>query len=216
MMNYNMRSIAIVSQKGGSGKSTLSVHLAVAALRTGQRVAVIDTDPQGSSAAWGDSREADEPAVVAIVAGELPSAIEEARSEGFDVIVIDTQPRASASLSNIVQAADFALIPIRPSAFDVATAEQTQRIVTAAGTPFTFVLNECPNRAPEIAESRAVLAQLGFVLDVTIGERRFYGRVLQTGLAVQEFEPTSDAAREIERAWSEIERRSSAHAIVAV
>jgi chromosome partitioning protein len=204
-----MRSIAIVSQKGGSGKSTLSVHLAVAALRAGQKVAIIDTDPQGSAAAWGETRESEDPAVVAIAAGELVGALAEARSEGFDVVIIDTAPRASASLANIVQAADFALIPIRPSAFDVATAEQTQRITTAAGTPFAFVLNECPARAPEIAESRAALEQLGPVLDVTIGERRVYGRALQTGLSVQEFDPSSDAAREIERAWSEIQRRAN-------
>jgi chromosome partitioning protein len=210
-----MRSIAIVSQKGGSGKSTLSVHLAVAALRAGQKVAIIDTDPQGSAAAWGGTREAEDPPVVAIAAGELTSALAEARSEAFDVVIIDTAPRASASLANIVQAADFALIPIRPSAFDVATAEQTQRIAIAAGTPFAFVLNECPARAPEIAESRTVLAQLGPVLDVTIGERRIYGRALQTGLAVQEFDPTSDAAREISLAWSEIERRSDVN-VVAV
>jgi chromosome partitioning protein len=126
-------------------------------------------------------------------------------------VLIDTQPRASASVANLVAAADWALIPVRPSVFDITTAEQTQRIAVAAGTPFAFVLNACPARAPEIAEGRAVLAQLGPVLDVTIGERRIYGRALQTGLSVQEFDADSDAASEIERAWLEIQRRSETH-----
>jgi chromosome partitioning protein len=203
-----MRAIAIVSQKGGSGKSTLSVHLAVAAMRTGQKVAILDTDPQGSAAAWGETREADFPPVVAVAAEDLAGALAEARSEGYDVVLIDTQPRASASLANIVAAADWALIPVRPSVFDITTADQTQRIVSAAGTPYAFILNACPARAPEIAEGREVLAQLGPVLDVAIGERRVYGRALQTGQSVQEFDAHSDAAMEIERAWSEIERRT--------
>jgi chromosome partitioning protein len=206
-----MITIAVVSQKGGSGKSTLSVHLAVAALHAGHKVAILDTDPQGSAAAWGEARKADDPPVVALAAGDLAGALDEARAEGYDVVLIDTQPRASASLANIIAAADWALIPVRPSVFDITTADQTQRIATAAGTPFAFILNECPARAPEIAEAREFLAQLGDVLDVAIGERRIYGRALQTGLSVQEFDPNSDAAREIASAWSEIQRRSETH-----
>jgi chromosome partitioning protein len=151
------------------------------------------------------------PPVVAIAAGDLAGALAEARSEGYEVVFIDTQPRASASLANIVAASDWALIPVRPSVFDITTAEQTQRIALAAGTPFAFILNECPARAPEIAEGRTALEQLGPVLDVTIGERRIYGRALQTGLSVQEFDAHSEAAHEIGRAWSEIQRRSKAN-----
>jgi chromosome partitioning protein len=184
--------------KGRRGQSTLTVHLAVAALRAGQKVAILDTDPQGSAAAWGEVRVDDTPPVVAIAAADIASALAEARSEDYDV-------------ANLITAADWALIPVRPSVFDITTAEQTQRIVIAAGTPFAFVLNACPARAPEIAEGRAVLMQLGPVLDVAIGERRVYGRALQTGQSVQEFDAQSDAAIEIERAWSEIERRSTSN-----
>ena len=115
---------------------------------------------------------------MSIAAADIAGALTEAQSEGYDVVLIDTQPRASASVANLVAAADWTLIPVRPSVFDITTAEQ--RIAVAAGTPFAFVLNACPARAPEIAEGRAVLAQLGPVLDVTIGERRIYGRALQT------------------------------------
>ncbi len=206
-----MVAIAIVSQKGGAGKSTLAVHLAVAATLAGQKVAILDTDPQGSAAAWGETREADFPAVVAIAPADIVSAIAEARSEAYDVVFIDTAPRASATLANIIAAADWALIPVRPSVFDITTADQTQRIAVAAGTPFAFVLNACPARAPEIIDGRALLGILGPVLDIHIGERRVYGRALQTGQSVQEFDPTSDAAREIATAWSEIQRRSETH-----
>lgn len=204
-----MLTIAVVSQKGGAGKSTLTVHLAVAAMLAGSKVAILDTDPQGSVAAWGEARVADNPPVIAVAAGDLAGALAEARAEGYDVIFIDTQPRASASVANVIGASSWALIPVRPSAFDITTADQTQRLAVAAGTPFAFVLNACPARAREVAEGREVLAALGPVLDATFGERRAYGRALQTGLSVQEFDANSEAAREVASAWSEIQWRSN-------
>jgi chromosome partitioning protein len=194
------------------------VHLAVAALRDGYRVAIIDADPQGSAVAWSQARAADGPYVVAIDPGDVPKALGEAAAEGYGLIVVDTQPRASASLGHIARVADFVLIPVQPAPYDLATGEGTQRIMVAAGAPFAFILNRCPARAPEIAEGRAVLAQLGPVFDVTIGERRIYSRSLQTGRSCQEYDPSSHTAHEIERArdagleiaraWSELSRRA--------
>jgi chromosome partitioning protein len=203
-----MKSIAIVSQKGGAGKTTVCVHLAVAAQLAGHRVAIIDTDPQRSAATWADTREAEDPVVVAIDASQLTEALAEAQGDGYDVVFVDSEPRAAPIAAATVRAVDFALVPVRPSAFDLATADQTQRIVVAAGKPGAFILNGCPTRAPEVAEARAMLSALGIpLLNVELGDRRAYGRAVQTGRSVQEFDPKGAAAEEIGRAWTAIERR---------
>jgi len=201
--------IVLASSKGGAGKSTLSVHLAVAALRGGHKTAIIDADPQASSVAWSQARESDEPYVIGLDPADVPKAITEAADDGVEILLIDTQPRAAASLTRILERADFALIPVRPSPLDLATGAVTQRIVAAARIPFAFVINAAPARSREVIESRATLGELGDVFDTTIGDRRIYSRSLQTGRSCQEFEPTSDAAGEIERAWHELSRRAN-------
>jgi chromosome partitioning protein len=84
-----MLTIAIVALKGGSGKTTCSVHLAVAAQLTGERVALLDTDPQHSAAAWGRTREDDAPIIVELDSSEVPEALDEARKDGYSVVVIN-------------------------------------------------------------------------------------------------------------------------------
>jgi chromosome partitioning protein len=200
--------IVVASSKGGAGKSTLSVHLSVAAWLVGERVLLLDADPQGSSFAWSQAREADGPTVRAVEPSEVQSALRKAASEGYGVVFIDTQPRAAASLTNIARGADLAVLPVRPTPFDLDTSKPTARIVAAAGVPFAFVLNACKPRSPDIALSREVLAEVGSVFEETIGDRTVYARSLQTGRSCQEYEPTSDAAREIARLWSEIARRT--------
>src|SRR3954449_1586397 len=89
-----MHTVAILSQKGGSGKTTLALHLAVAAERAGQVAAVIDLDPQASAAGWKDSRSLDTPVVVSIPAARLDQALTTARGAGADLCFIDSAPHA--------------------------------------------------------------------------------------------------------------------------
>ena len=88
-----MRTLALASQKGGAGKSTLVVHLAVEAMNAGETVRIIDTDPQGSSIAWGDARGI-EPIVEATDAGRIVDALKRAKRDGITFAIIDSAPRA--------------------------------------------------------------------------------------------------------------------------
>jgi chromosome partitioning protein len=207
----NVVAVALVSTKGGVGKSTLACHLAVASQRAGHRTAILDADPQGSASAWGAQRTADYPAVVTADASEVANAIVEARSGSFKRVWVDTAPRLSPGLEKLVAACDWSLIPVKPSAFDVATAKATAELVAGAGKRFAFVVNEAPPerlgvRSREVSEARAFLGEIGPVLETVIGDRLAYRRALESGLSVQEVDDTSPAAGEIADAFTEIER----------
>lgn len=202
-----MRTLALASQKGGAGKSTLVVHLAVEAMLAGENVRIIDTDPQGSSVAWGEARGI-EPMVEAADAGRIGEALKRAERDNVTLAIVDTAPRASASLAAVLRAVGGVLVPVRPSAFDVATIEQSIRLVVAAGRPGWLVLNACPTRAPEVAETREVIT--GRELErvpVEVGERRAYARAVATGQSVSEFDADSTAADEVRALWHFLSRK---------
>src|SRR5208337_1226668 len=108
-----VKTIAIISQKGGAGKTTLSVHLATAAALAGHNAAIIDLDPQGTAASWGDRRQADAPEVVSGQAARLSILIEAARTNGAAFLVLDTAPNADQTALRAAQTADLVLIPCR-------------------------------------------------------------------------------------------------------
>jgi len=202
-----MRTLALASQKGGAGKSTLVVHLAVEAMNAGETVRIIDTDPQGSSIAWGDARGI-EPIVEATDAGRIVDALKRAKRDGITFAIIDSAPRASASLAGVLRAVDGVLVPVRPSAFDVATIEQSIRLVVAAGRPGWLVLNACPPRAPEVAETLDVITDRKLErVPVEIGERRAYASAVATRRSVSEFDAGSTAADEIRAFWKFLSRK---------
>jgi chromosome partitioning protein len=206
--------LAICGQKGGIGKSTLTTNLAVAAQAAGETVAVLDTDPQQTATKWG--RDRGRPPSVSYIALAGPSVIANAvarvRSGPFTRCFIDTQPRAAASLHNVIAVCDAAVLPIRPSGADLDTAEATVKIVRSAGKPFCFVLYACPVNAPEIGEAREYLSSLGPVCQTIIDDRRAFGRALTLGLAVVEFDSRYQkiASLYAEIAGFEIERQAQA------
>ena len=203
-----MRSLAITNQKGGSGKSTLSVNLAVEAVRRGERVLVLDTDPQDSALSWAATRGTGDPDVEAVETARVPIRLYRARREGVTLVIVDTQPRAEVPLAALLRSVDFALVPLRPSTFDFATLQPTLRLVLAAHLPGCIVLNSCPARAPEIARTREAAQSLGLALaPVELGERRAYMRAVATGRGVSEFESNGPAAAEIASLWSYVSER---------
>lgn len=198
-------SIAFLSQKGGAGKTTLSVHTAVAAQQAGEQVLLIDTDPQGSAAAWYMTRGGAPGPMLAKADAARIHAHTRTCTHAHTLYVVDCAPHAGPDAVTIARNVDLVLIPVRPSAFDLAAARQTVDIVRKAGTRAAFVLSACPFRAPEIEEARAVLAEHGFpVLPVAITERRAFQRAITTGQAVSEFEPLGKAAIEIAVLWRRI------------
>lgn len=205
-----MKVIAWQNQRGGSGKTTLAVHTAVAAHEAGRRVVVIDTDPQRSATVWSEAREAAEPLVITVAPSEVPRVLAAAREDGMDLVIIDTAPHAAPEAAAIARSADFVVVPCRPTAFDLAAAGNIVSIIKAAKVRAAFVLSACPVRAPEIAETRTALAAYELpVAPCEITERRAFSRAVATGRAVTEFEAEGKAADEIRAFWAWLERETA-------
>lgn len=197
-----MKTIAFLSQKGGSGKTTLAVHTAVAATEDGQRVVIVDTDIQHSATTWSEARTAAAPVVATAPAANLAEVITAARGDAMTLCIIDTAPHAAPDAARVARLADLIVIPVRPTAFDIAAAGSAVDIVQAAGARAVFVLSACPFRSPEIAETRAVLASYGLpVAPAEITDRRAFARAVASGRAVTEFESSGKAAEEIRALW---------------
>lgn len=197
-----MKTIAFLSQKGGSGKTTLAVHTAVAATEDGERVVIVDTDIQHSATTWSEARTAAAPVVATAPAAHLAEVIAAARGEAMSLCIIDTAPHAAPDAARVARLADLVVIPVRPTAFDIAAAGSAVDIVEAAGVRAVFVLSACPFRSPEIAETRAVLAGYGLpVAPTEITDRRAFARAVASGRAVTEFESSGKAAEEIRALW---------------
>jgi chromosome partitioning protein len=197
-----MRSLAFLSQKGGSGKTTLAVHIAVAACQKREKVILIDTDPQASASVWGQARGAKEPHVIKTTAVGMRALMEEAQTHGGTFAVIDTAPHIISGIDVIAAAVDCLLIPCRPSVFDLAAIESSVKIARAARKPAAFILNACAPRGPELDQAKEVLTRHGYpVAPVTIGDRKAFARAIISGEAVTEFDPNGKAAHEIATLW---------------
>src|SRR5579872_2385971 len=144
-----MYTIAVISQKGGAGKTTLVAHLAVESERGGVSTAIIDLDPQAIATAWGDSRTGDAPAVVSAQASRLTQVLEAARTGGAGLAIIDTAPHSESAALAAARAADFVLIPCRPAILDLRAISQTINLARLAGKPVAVVLNSVPPRGTD-------------------------------------------------------------------
>jgi chromosome partitioning protein len=196
-----MKKISIISQKGGAGKTTLCLHLAVAAEREGHPVALLDLDPQASAASWTDIRGQDTPSVTPIPAMRLNQALALAERSGAALAIIDTAPHSADAAVAVAEAADLILIPCRPGILDIKAIETTARIVRLTRKPAFVVLTQVPPRAPRLTED-AVAAVQGHRLDVApivIHQRSAYAHALTVGQTAQEFEPNGKAAEETAR-----------------
>ncbi len=196
-----MKSIVFLAQKGGSGKTTLAVHLAVVAEEMGERVAIVDTDQQGSATAWVKIREAPSPMIASAAPAELSRIRGLAKEEDYTLLVVDTAPHAAPEAHHAVELADRVVIPCRPTAFDLAAVSATVAIVKSLKKPACFVLNACPVRAPEVREAQEALKAHGLPIAPLIGERRAFSRAIATGRAVTEFEKNGKASSEVRELW---------------
>lgn len=198
-----MRTVALLSQKGGAGKTTLALHLAVAADRARRAAVVIDLDPQASSAGWRDARPGETPVVVAVPPARLPQALDAARQGGAAVVLIDTAPHSETASLAAAEAADLVLIPCRPGILDLRAIRTTAALVRLAGKPAHVVLNAIPPRAPNlVADARAAVGHHKLpVAPVTLQHRAAYSHALTAGQTAQEYEPAGKAADEVARLW---------------
>ena len=199
-----MKTIAVVSQKGGAGKTTVALHIAVAADQAGLSAALIDMDPQATAETWSAWRKNDEhPAVVAAKAPTLSRTLAKAVQLGADLVVIDTPPLAQAEAAEAVREADLILIPCRPAAFDLHAVRMTARMAQTAGKPAFVMFNGGPPNAPNIYSQAAELVQqIGLaVAPVRLSDRAAYRAATNTGHAAQEIEPEGKAAAEVSQLW---------------
>ena len=201
-----MRVITFVTQKGGSGKTTLALSCAVAAEEHGARALVLDMDPQRTAEAWYQTREASKPKLAAVTAAELPNAITGA-SRRFDVVLIDTPGRDEPSTAAAIRHADLCLIPCRPTPADMKATPPTVATIKRLGKLSAFVLSQTPPRGYRIREAAKGLSVLGMVAPVHIVSRNAYQDAQGRGLAAIEFEPDGKAATEIRELWQWITKK---------
>ena len=195
-----MHTIAIINAKGGAGKTTLALHLAVTDVQQGRNVAVLDLDPQGTAAGWGERRGSSAPVVLATAPSRLDAERERVAGAGADVVYLDTPPRwagADTAARVAASAADLMVVPLRPSFVDLeATVATLERIQAVTAARVVAVLNGCATRGSDADDAEQALADRGVeVCPVRIGQRVVFARSLHTGQVAQELEPTGKAGR---------------------
>jgi chromosome partitioning protein len=195
-----MHVIAIVSQKGGVGKSTLAVHLATEANAQGQRVLLLDLDPQGSAMEWASRRGDRPPDVSGANPASIGKEIEQAKNEGYDLVLVDTAPHADHAALQAARSADLVAIPCRPSTFDIAAISATLDLCKLANKPAVVVLNAAPIRSRVTTEAEeAIVEKGGKVSSVIVHQRVAFQHCMIDGRTAAEYEPDGAAAREISR-----------------
>ncbi len=189
---------AVISQKGGSGKTTLVVNLAVEAFLAGRRTLILDVDPQGSAATWGDLRDRPGPEVRIGIANRLAREIGNAAQQGFECIVIDTAGHASDAMVTAARLARLALIPCRPQIFDLATMRASLDASLMAQTPAVTVFTAAPTRGRRLIDDarEALAAEKAAVLPAMLRQRAAFAQSPTIGLGASEFAPKSPAAAE--------------------
>ena len=191
---------AVISQKGGSGKTTLALHLAIAAAAEGKRVLLIDIDPQRSADRWSGMRNSDSPAIVAGEAARLPDMLSTAKEAGADLVILDTAPRMERAALAAAKQANLVISPVRPTILDIPAAQDTIEMVKLAGgvDKAIVVLNATMPRTAEASDAVAIFTEAGVTLcPQSLGDRVDYQRALTSGKGVTEFAPKSKAAGEI-------------------
>jgi chromosome partitioning protein len=209
-----MKTLTLVTQKGGVGKTTLAASLAVAAAQAGEKVAALDLDPQGSLSAWGDSREAEGPAVDQIAPdqiAQLPQILEALKGQGFTWAILDTAGIESTTGNLAMKAADICLVPSRPSKLDLKatlpTIETLMRLQMK--DRFAFVLNQCPSgRSSRSTEAANGLSMFGVLADPIITTRADHQDAIAAGQGVTEYAPEGKASEEIRNLWAWIARKT--------
>ncbi len=203
-----MKAITFVTQKGGSGKSTLCISLAVAAQEAGQSVCILEMDRQATVSDWAEHRKADTPEVAQIDATQLDDIMTRLRNSDFDYVFIDTPGVDSPGSLAAIRAADLCVIPCRPTPADLRAFKPTLAAIYRLEKKFAFVLNQTPPRSYRVRDASDGLAVLGVLPDVNIVSRNDHQDALGMGQGVTEFNPTGQAASEVRRLWTWIEKRS--------
>ena len=203
-----MKTITLVTQKGGSGKSSILASLAVAAGEAGERVFVLDLDRQGTLAHWIGRREVDTPGFDRVnTEAQLDTALATLSQQKFTVVFIDTAGTDSPLVTAAIRAADLCLIPARPTPADLEATQPTLEAIQATRRRFAFILNQTPVRSGRLNEAAAGLKMLGVLAEPPISQRNDHQDAIGAGQGVTEFNPRGKAAEEIRALWGWIKTK---------
>jgi chromosome partitioning protein len=198
------RILTVAQQKGGSGKTTLAAHVAVALARqSGEPVAILDVDPQGSLGTWFEAREGslgeDNTGLEFRTAsgwGARREARSLAKSHGY--VLVDTPPKSDSDAKPAIDVADFVIVPIQPTPVDLWATSQTIQLADREDTPALLVLNRVPPRASLTGETEEAIAASGYeALQARLGNRTVFASSMGRGLTASEEASTSKAAMEV-------------------
>lgn len=203
-----MRVLTFASQKGGSGKTTLAGHTAVAAEMMGAGpVALIDTDPQGSLSDWWNERRAETPLFARTTVEALSADLDRMREMGIKLVVIDTPPAITGTIADVVRESDLVVIPTRPSPHDLRAAGATVRLVEGLRKPLVFSMNAATRRARITAEAVFALSQHGTLVPTIIHQRTDFAASMIDGRTVMELPNAEASSQEILAMWSYLQHR---------
>lgn len=204
-----MKTIALVTQKGGAGKSTLASSLAVVAKQAGERVCLIDMDPQATLTIWGKTRGENDIPVISASPAKLQAVLSALSAKSVTLVVIDTPGAEGAAASAAMSAAQLCVIPSRPTAFDLWASANTRQALKARKGDYVFVLNQCPpaQQSERIAEGVQALEAMGGLLSPLLQARVDYQDAARLGWGVSELNPHGAAAGEMRALWSSLKRR---------
>lgn len=201
-----MQTLAMIAQKGGTGKTTLALSLAVAAGAAGQSVLVIDLDPQASACRWGDRRTVNTPAVMDAQPARLAAALAKAAQAGVDLTIVDTPARVEQAAVEAAKVADLVLIPCKPSILDLETLRTTADLVQGRAKRLPLViLNAVPAQGTRQEQAVEAITEMGLtVCSAHVGQRVAFEYAAQAGLTVTEYEPEGRAALDIRHLYNAI------------
>jgi len=206
-----MKIIALIGQKGGSGKTTLATALAVRAVQDDKSVALIDLDPQGTATKWAEIREQETPAIVSCQIFMLQKILAKAKEGGADIAIIDTPGKIEHAAVESAKVADLVLIPVRATAFDLNALAELRSLLAIAGDPLSYVvINAAPHQGRRHEDAKAVIEGMHSlrVAPIHLCQRNAYADATINGLTATEYEPGGKAAREIDALYSLIFSKS--------
>jgi chromosome partitioning protein len=200
--------ISFITQKGGAGKSTVASSLAVAAHQAGDRVSLLDLDPQQALVKWSMSRTKADIPVEAVALDMLEPTLEFLAASGITLCILDTVGTDSPVTAAAIQASDLCIIPVRPNAFDLWAGEKTRTIIRGMGKECVFLLNQCPpaQQSVRVQDGIRALEAMGGVISPAISSRVDFQDAARCGSGVTEINRFGQAADDIRSLWGSIMR----------
>ena len=205
--------IAIIGQKGGTGKTTISTSLAVAAELSGGQAAILDLDPQTNATNWKERRAEETPAVSSIQPGSLKRTLAALLNAGAEWVFIDTPGKSDTAAIEAARHADLVLIPSRAQIFDVETLSAVKDALRLANNPRAFVVLNGIHPSVKSVASSAQTVTTNFDLPVApvyISHRAAYQEAPATGQSPQEIDATGKAAQELAELFRFVEQQARA------